>query len=199
MSWCSIEEEGARVIAAGKSLFYVLLDITLAQALPTDHWISYELSIKPVDADWTGTAEWAPELTSTGYALPGFVIASEARSLLHGSCRKPHHSSGDGLVVADTLLADIVRGGAVDARLPHWPPMLVMTGDQVYVDDVAGPMLRAIHALLGRLPRIAHIPSRWIRRPISCSSVINVARVTALVHKSEMFIDVSTFLGCTPR
>lgn len=151
MSWCSIEEEGARVIAAGKSLFYVLLDITLAQALPTDHWISYELSIKPVDADWTGTAEWAPELTYTGYALPGFVIASEARSLLHGSCRKPHHSSGDGLVVADTLLADIVRGGAVDARLPHWPSMLVMTGDQVYVDDVAGPMLRAIHALLGRL------------------------------------------------
>ena len=151
MSWCSIEEEGARVIAAGKSLFYVLLDITLAQALPTDHWISYELSIKPVDADWTGTAEWAPELTYTGYALPGFVIASEARSLLHGSCRKPHHSSGDGLVVADTLLADIVRGGAVDARLPHWPSMLVMTGDKFYLDDVAGPMLRAIHALLGRL------------------------------------------------
>ena len=26
-----------------------------------------------------------------------------------------------------------------------------MTGDQVYVDDVAGPMLRAVHALIERL------------------------------------------------
>ena len=32
-----------------------------------------------------------------------------------------------------------------------WPSALVLSGDQVYCDDVAGPMLRAIHALIERL------------------------------------------------
>lgn len=31
------------------------------------------------------------------------------------------------------------------------PALLMMSGDQVYADDVAGPMLRAIHALIQRL------------------------------------------------
>ncbi len=32
-----------------------------------------------------------------------------------------------------------------------WPAWLLMTGDQVYADDVAGPLLVAIHALIRRL------------------------------------------------
>ena len=31
------------------------------------------------------------------------------------------------------------------------PALLLMSGDQVYVDDVAGPMLCAIHQLIARL------------------------------------------------
>ena len=41
-------------------------------------------------------------------------------------------------------------GGAPGAW-KDWPAALVLTGDQVYVDDVAAPMLRAIHSLLPRL------------------------------------------------
>ena len=35
--------------------------------------------------------------------------------------------------------------------LPAWPSALVMSGDQIYADDVAGPMLRAIHRLIAAL------------------------------------------------
>lgn len=40
---------------------------------------------------------------------------------------------------------------APPAHEEAWPSALVMSGDQVYCDDVAGPMLLAIHALARRL------------------------------------------------
>ena len=64
---------------------------------------------------------------------------------MHGSCRKPHHDSADGLVRADNWIAERQESPT------EWPAWLLMTGDQVYVDDVAGPMLRAVHALIARL------------------------------------------------
>src|SRR5690606_34099027 len=33
----------------------------------------------------------------------------------------------------------------------HWPSALVLSGDQVYCDDVGGPLLRAAHGLMQRL------------------------------------------------
>src|SRR5690606_1366033 len=51
----------------------------------------------------------------------------------------------DGLARADELLAGHI--GQADAR----PAMLMLCGDQVYADDVAGPMLVAIHTLVDRL------------------------------------------------
>ena len=63
---------------------------------------------------------------------------------MHGSCRKPHHPAADGLLCADRLLQ-------ANPNPEQRPAVLMMTGDQVYADDVAGPMLRAIHSLIERL------------------------------------------------
>ena len=52
-----------------------------------------------------------------------------------------------------TLAVDAFHVAAPDAD--GGKPVLLMTGDQVYADDVAGPMLVAIHALMRRLGRIA--------------------------------------------
>src|SRR5690606_29877367 len=90
-------------------------------------------------------AQWAPHLLHEGATRPSLVLRSRADDILYGSCRKPHHSSRDGLARADSLLAD--RIGQADAR----PAMLMLCGDQVYADDVAGPMLATIHALIQRL------------------------------------------------
>ncbi|TNF61734.1 MAG: alkaline phosphatase family protein, partial [Burkholderiales bacterium] len=153
-------DPGCRLLSAGRHLHYLLIDVRLDDPLPQDCWIGYSLALRPVgavDAAWQDWTHWAPDLCYAGRASPGFVLPSRVRSLLHGSCRKPHHPGADGLVEADRLLQSLLAQGARPADvvapdgLPEWPSMLVMTGDQVYADDVAGPMLHAIHHLVARL------------------------------------------------
>ncbi|MCO7503148.1 MULTISPECIES: alkaline phosphatase D family protein [unclassified Pseudomonas] len=128
-----------QVIPIGQHAFVHLLDIQLHTPLPTDVQIDYDVLI-----GGQGIATWAPHLLYEGARLPNFVIRERLDQLLHGSCRKPHHPAADGLLCADRLLA-----------APHAPAerpaLLMMSGDQVYADDVAGPMLRAIHGLIERL------------------------------------------------
>ncbi len=167
-------DTSCRHLAAGHRLHYLLIDLTLDTPLPTQRWIGYTLVLQDAtqpDAPWLGWQEWAPDLCYPGRASPGFVLMPQVQSLLHGSCRKPHHRAGDGLTRADELLARCVRetvwehsadaapaaagktgkDGHKDAALPAWPSALIMSGDQIYADDVAGPMLRAIHHLVGQL------------------------------------------------
>ncbi len=150
--------EGCHHLGAGEHLHYLMLDVTLEDALPEGQWIGYTLALSPVGAEadaWSDWRDWAPDLCYPGRDTPGFVFAPQVASLLYGSCRKPHFDGGDGLAAADALLARrIAHDGAPCERadeLPAWPSALVLCGDQVYCDDVAGPMLRAIHALIPRL------------------------------------------------
>ncbi|MFJ2981992.1 MULTISPECIES: alkaline phosphatase D family protein [unclassified Pseudomonas] len=128
-----------QVIPIGQHAFIHLLDIRFAQPLPCNIAIEYDLLI-----NGHGIADWAPHLLYPGSQRPSLVLRDRLDQLLHGSCRKPHHPAADGLLCADRLLAACERP---EAR----PAVLLMTGDQVYADDVAGPMLRAIHSLIERL------------------------------------------------
>ena len=135
----TLDQGQCQVVPVGRQAFIHLIDITLEDALPQDVAISYDLLI-----DDTGIAEWAPHLLYPDAHSPSFVLHSRIHQLVHGSCRKPHHSADEGLLCIDRLLAD--------AHTPaERPALLMMSGDQVYADDVAGPMLRAIHALIMRL------------------------------------------------
>jgi hypothetical protein len=127
------------VIAVGTQAFVHLIDVSLDTALPCDTLIEYDLLI-----DDAGIADWAPHLLYGDARCPNFVLRTRADHLLHGSCRKPHHPATDGLLCVDRLLE-----AEPDAH--KRPALLLMSGDQVYADDVAGPMLRAIHALIKRL------------------------------------------------
>jgi len=129
------------VIPVGAHAFIHLIDVPLDTALPCDTVIDYDLLI---DDAATGIADWAPHLLYSNAPSPNFVLRSRIDQLLHGSCRKPHHPAADGLLCVDRLLA--AQHNATDR-----PALLMMSGDQVYADDVAGPMLRAIHALIQRL------------------------------------------------
>ncbi|MGE5155429.1 MAG: alkaline phosphatase D family protein [Bdellovibrio bacteriovorus] len=149
-----------RMLGAGAHLHYLLIDLPLGQPLPKDRWIGYALWLQPLgdgSAPWQGWSDWAPDLCYPGRDSPGFMLPGRIGALLHGSCRKPHHRGGDGLVQADRLLARCLAGAPegpdpeAPDTLPAWPSLLVLTGDQIYADDVAGPMLRAIHRLIARL------------------------------------------------
>ncbi|QGW76789.1 alkaline phosphatase family protein [Pseudomonas alkylphenolica] len=132
-----------QVIAIGRQAFVHLIDIRLDSPLPCDVQIDYDLLLQTGNGA-KGIAQWAPHLLYDGARQPSFVLHSRLEQLLHGSCRKPHHPAADGLLCADRLLMECTDPKAR-------PALLMMSGDQVYADDVAGPMLRAIHALIERL------------------------------------------------
>lgn len=134
-----LDASQCKVVPVGRQAFIHLIDVPLAEALPQDVSIGYDLLVNRA-----GIAEWAPHLLYPGAQGPHFVLHSRIHQLVHGSCRKPHHSAADGLLCVDRLLA-------ASNTLEERPALLMMSGDQVYADDVAGPMLRAIHALITRL------------------------------------------------
>jgi hypothetical protein len=137
-----------RTLRAGARLHLHLVEVVVDDDLPRGRWTGYRVWLTQAE---TGDAAWQDstdaDLCYPGHDSPGFVFAPQVRALLHGSCRKPHHrdvqGGGDGLVRADTQLQRLLAEPDVDP----WPSALVLSGDQVYCDDVAGPMLRAIHAL----------------------------------------------------
>ncbi|WP_367276980.1 alkaline phosphatase family protein [uncultured Salinicola sp.] len=131
-------------VEVGARAHLYLIDLELDAALPQDVRIAYDLAYRG-ESGWHSIGDWGKSLCYGSEPLPTLVLRSRYDNLLHGSCRKPHHPSEDGLVRADRWLDGCHEDAA--AR----PAALLLTGDQIYADDVAGPMLAAIHALIARL------------------------------------------------
>ena len=129
-----IGAQHCRRLPVGRHAWLHLIDLPLETPLPRDTLIAYDLCVRDAGQE-QGIADWGPHLLDTDGELPAFVLAGRHHRLLHGSCRKPHHDGPDGLVRAEAWLAE--RRHRPDER-PAW---LLMTGDQVYADDVAGPSL----------------------------------------------------------
>ncbi|MFO6424119.1 alkaline phosphatase D family protein [Motilimonas sp. KMU-193] len=139
--------QASQMIAAGEHLYFYLIDLKLTEALPEQVWIEYDLKLVSQGGEQTSWRDWAPELVYQDQRNPGFIIKPNITHLLHGSCRKPHHPSGDGLLAADKQLALSLNKENTNA----WPSLLMLSGDQIYADDVATPMLVACHQLIQRL------------------------------------------------
>lgn len=135
----------------GTAAYLHLIHIEPDEALPENTRIGYDLAVSRSPSDESGSddeswiREWAPHLCLPNTKRPDFVIKDRVDRLAHGSCRRPHSSAFDGLVRVDQSLRDAQN------TISDRPALLLMTGDQIYADDVAGPMLRAIHNLIERL------------------------------------------------
>ncbi|MBB3230925.1 alkaline phosphatase family protein [Halomonas stenophila] len=140
----TLNDARVRRLPLGRHAHLHLIDLALETPLPLGVRIAYDLRIVGERGD-AGIADWAPHLLHEGARRPAFVLCEGHHRLLHGSCRRPHHDGPDGLVRADAWLAE--RHDTPE----EWPAWLLMTGDQIYADDVAGPLLVAIHALIRRL------------------------------------------------
>ena len=84
-----------------------------------------------------------PNALYSNESLFSFIIKDKADYVLHGSCRNPHYPSKDSLVIANQQL----KTQALEERAS----LLMMSGDQIYADDVAGPMLMAIQQIIPQL------------------------------------------------
>lgn len=132
-------------VSVGERAFVHLLTATPGSGLKAGLRNSYDLAFSNDDQQ----SRWDDEKKEACY--PGerafsFYWQPALTNVLHGSCRKPHHPEKDALTRVDSLIAEELNGGGIR------PNMLLLTGDQVYTDDVAGPTLQAIHnviALLG--------------------------------------------------
>ncbi len=105
------ETGSCRCLSAGTHLHFLLIDLQLETPLPHDTWIEYELAVQTVqdpNAAWHSSSDTGEEICYGDRSFPGFMLPSRVGSLLHGSCRKPHHHGGDGLVAADRLLQSIL-------------------------------------------------------------------------------------------
>jgi len=145
---CKVVNDRENCVQIGERAFIHLIDYHPEQPLPTDCLLEYDLRIADEDGE-QGLVDLLPQLRYDGETRPSVVLKTRLDDLLHGSCRKPHHPSADTLVQVDDVLAQTV------AEATRRPALLMMSGDQIYADDVAGPMLSAIHqtiTLLGLYP-----------------------------------------------
>lgn len=112
----------------------------------------YEYDIKFTTIDGVDKSSDPPTLLSTeisgpngfsdylynGFSRPNFVFMPGEFSdikVLHGSCRKPHGNWSDTLVAVDKII------NQTKANNSDRPNILLMTGDQIYADDVADQLL----------------------------------------------------------
>ena len=139
-----LDNLGEQCVKTGDNLYVYLLQArsNTSTGYPLDKLMCYRLD--EVNAGNNSrtplfSADKLKKLVYGSLPYPSFFIPSKLKRLLHGSCRKPHggfHSEDqppmpDALSHGDTLL----RETCLD--LEKRPSTLLLTGDQIYADDVA--------------------------------------------------------------
>ena len=168
----------AESVRLGERLYVHLLIATpRAGWFPAGELLVYDVELGTGDTvrrlAELGLPGGAGALCYAGFSLPSFFFQAPDGPLhvLHGSCRKLHGKGEDAFWCADQLLASTA------ADLTRRPAALLLTGDQIYGDDVApgltGHLNRAGSYLTGRPEQIPGIPppdtltgggrQRWIR------------------------------------
>jgi hypothetical protein len=126
----------AQHLKLGDSLWVYLLQARPqdGKTFPLDTLLHYSLTETDPDGE---TRPLDLSQLAYGGAHPSFFIPSRLKHILHGSCRKPHGGSddGDALARAEALLAE--HHGSVQGSDAKRPALLLLTGDQIYADDVA--------------------------------------------------------------
>jgi hypothetical protein len=137
-------------VRLGDHLFVHLLEVKPPKngQFPRDTLLGYDVTVETDNLAGLKLLEGKYSIAYDGLELPSFFLASELRTLAHGSCRKPHAGymedggpTEDRLAVADRIIAKAPQ--TLDKR----PAILFLTGDQIYADDVGLPLMPALMKL----------------------------------------------------
>jgi hypothetical protein len=140
----SIMSAEAKTVALGKNL-HIIAITAFGQNLRSGQIYAYDLSFslenKILDnLTQALTSVSLPQVPVSYFEhqLPTFSLPPEdidRLKIIQGSCRKPHGKDGDALAILDRLIEN-------SAEFPDdRPHQLFLTGDQIYGDDVADPLL----------------------------------------------------------
>jgi hypothetical protein len=125
-----------------------------ADAFPAGELLAYDVEVTPesggggVRLAELDLLDGPAAIAYPGLPLPTFVLPSTddtSLGVLHGSCRLLHGEGEDAMQCADELLAASARDPATRPRA------LFLTGDQIYADDVAAPLVAHLRRLAGEL------------------------------------------------
>jgi hypothetical protein len=156
-------------VAVGQFLHIVAVTATSINGhqLESGYVYLYDLSFQPIQEErekLTLKQALATNISYFEHGLPSFVLPPQDINHLRiaqGSCRKPQGEGLDALPILDDLIQQYAD--RPNSRLHQ----LFLTGDQVYADDVADPLLFALtdigDALLGweeRLPLVDSVDDR---------------------------------------
>lgn len=163
--------EGRRVRVGPRLYVHLVTAVPEGDHFPTDQLLAYDVEVSGEGSSRRlgdlGLLDGTRAITYAGLPLPTFFLrgsGSPTLHLLHGSCRLLHGKGEDAFPAADEVLAGTARD------LGERPSALFLTGDQIYGDDVAGPLIghlnRLGRALLGPdddsavpgLPALSTIP-----------------------------------------
>lgn len=142
------EDKKVSTIQIGESAFVSLIELQIPPQADTSFLLSYDIGLVNTGGVEKRISKLYPEMLYDGASCFTVAIKQQVQSLYHGSCRKPHHPSADALVQMDKKIEESHNN---DNLLESRPALLLMTGDQVYTDDVSGPLLQAIHQVSARL------------------------------------------------
>ncbi len=134
-----LNSENLTTYRVGENAVVHLLNVSIN--LPAEVYIEYDLHL----SDNHGLTDIIPHLSYQQGGRPSFIIQENINNLLHGSCRNPHHASQDSLLAGEALVGKTLMDN--EKR----PALLMMSGDQIYADHVAGTMLYAIHQVIALL------------------------------------------------
>ena len=163
----------ARRVRLGPHLYVHLVPaVPDGDRFPTDQLLAYDVEVAgegpPRRLGDLGLLSGDRAITYPGLPLPTFFLrgpGSPTLHLLHGSCRLLHGKGEDAVPAADEVLTH--TAGDLGER----PSAVFLTGDQIYGDDVAGPLIGHLtglgRALLGPdddtavtgLPALSTIPA----------------------------------------
>ncbi len=130
-----------------------------------------------------------PEFDLPSFALPPNDI-NDLR-IVHGSCRKLHGESLDAMATLDKMIRE-----ALAISVEQRPHQLFLTGDQIYVDDVADALLfmlmDAAETLLGWSEPLPDVTSFDELKPGQRNNLAtNIAGLTASLDKLNRITDIA--------
>ncbi len=137
-----VSKDDFQVVRLGENIWIVLISaVPKSGRFPTDVTLGYDLEIATHENGntvWTKLSKLDLKINYPPFPLPTFVIGELNRRLVHGSCRRPGANGEDAFGVYDTALSR----SAADAYAR--PASLILTGDQIYADDVAIPLFEGV-------------------------------------------------------
>src|SRR5690606_15924870 len=128
------------IFRVAPNLYTLLLSVVpVNDRYTADQTYTYDISIDGVDLYSLGKLSGDLPLGYYENQLPSFYLPAFHHRTISASCRKPHANIvgipvPDQLVEIDRMLGALMH----DSKRPS---RLVLTGDQIYADDVAPPLL----------------------------------------------------------